>query len=350
MSLITGSQAATDRKRQLEAVARGELDLVIGTHALIQEGVRFRSLSLVVIDEQHRFGVNQRVRLREKGENPDTLIMTATPIPRTLALTFYGDLDVSVLDEMPSGRQPVKTLVISPRQRKQAYDHIRKQVAEGRQVYIICPVIDEQESDGEAVAALQEARRLETEEFPDLTVACLHGRMRPAEKQAVMSAFASGEVAVLISTTVVEVGVDVPNASVMMVEGADRFGLSQLHQLRGRVGRGGHAAWCILVSEASDPDGIKRMQVISETSDGFKLAEADLELRGEGQLFGTRQSGLPDLRLASLPRDLPVLERARTIGFDLVAQDPALSRPEHSLLRAEILRRYEDSIHWLSWG
>ncbi|HXF37513.1 MAG TPA: helicase-related protein, partial [Actinomycetota bacterium] len=345
--LLTAAVTGRDRARILEGIARGRVDLVVGTHALVQEGVAFADLSLAVIDEQHRFGVHQRMALKGKGGAPDVLVMTATPIPRTLALTYYGDLDVVVLDELPGGRQPVETRVArTPQERDAAYDLVRREVAAGRQAFVVTAAIDEGNR-LEVRAAEAEAERLAAEVFPDLRVDVLHGRMRPAEKERRMEAFRSGETQVLISTTVIEVGVDVPNATVMLVENAERFGLAQLHQLRGRIGRGTHRSYCVLFDE-SGPDNAEareRLAAMVRTTDGFALADEDLRLRGEGTLFDVRQSGLPDLKLARLAEDLELVRRARRRAFDLIEEDPALER--HPALMAELRGRFERSIDWL---
>jgi ATP-dependent DNA helicase RecG len=289
----------------------------------------------VITDEQHRFGVNQRARLRAKGQtNPDVLVMTATPIPRTLSLTLYGDLDVSVLDELPPGRRPVETYWRKASARKKVYRFLYDQVKGGRQGYVVCPLIEESESlQAEAATALAQALRAE---YPDLKVGLLHGRMRPEEKDEVMESFRRGELEVLVSTTVIEVGVDVPNATVMIIEGADRFGLAQLHQLRGRVGRGGAKSYCILLAEGLTPEGRRRLEIMETTGNGFTIAEEDLKLRGPGEFFGTRQHGLPDLKVADPIRDLPLLEQARQEALGLLERDPDLSRPEHQALRERV--------------
>jgi ATP-dependent DNA helicase RecG len=346
-ALLTASVTGKDRRRILEGVERGAVDLVVGTHALVQEGVAFADLSLAVIDEQHRFGVHQRMALKGKGGSPDVLVMTATPIPRTLALTYYGDLDVVVLDEMPAGRLPVRTRIArTTAQRREAYDLVRREVAAGRQAFVVCAAIDEANKT-EVRAAEVEAERLATEVFPDLSVELLHGRLRPAEKERRMDEFRTGQHHLLISTTVIEVGVDVPNATVMLVENAERFGLAQLHQLRGRIGRGGHPAVCVLFDE-SKPDQEEaraRLEAMVATTDGFALADEDLRLRGEGTLFDVRQAGLPDLKLARLAEDLELVRRARAIAFELVERDPALQ--SHPGLMAELRNRFERSIEWL---
>jgi ATP-dependent DNA helicase RecG len=346
-ALLTASVTGRERERVIEGVAGGEVDVLVGTHALVQEKVEFADLSLAVVDEQHRFGLHQRIALKEKGAYPDVLIMTATPIPRTLALTYYGDLDVSVLDELPAGRQPVATRIARTQpERRRAYDLVREQVAMGRQAFVVCAAIDE-ENRLEVRAAEQEAERLATEVFPDLRIALLHGRMRPKEKEARMEAFRAGEADVLISTTVIEVGVDVPNATVMLVENAERFGLAQLHQLRGRIGRAGHPSTCVLFDESGpdNEDARQRLQALARTTDGFELADEDLRLRGEGTLFDIRQSGLPDLKLARLAEDTDLVRRAREEAFSLIDDDPDLR--EHPDLRAELERRFTESIDWL---
>jgi ATP-dependent DNA helicase RecG len=347
-AFLTSAVTGKDRQRVLDGIRDGSVDLVIGTHALVQEGVEFADLSFVVIDEQHRFGVHQRISLKEKGAHPDVLIMTATPIPRTLALTYYGDLDVSVLDEMPAGREPVTTNVArTAAERSAAYGLVREQIASGRQAFVVCAAIDEGNR-LEVKAAEKEAERLATKVFPDLRISLLHGRMRPGEKDAVMEAFRAGGSDVLISTTVIEVGVDVPNATVMLVENAERFGLAQLHQLRGRIGRGGHASHCVLFDE-SGPDSQEaraRLAAMERTTDGFELADEDLRLRGEGTLFDIKQSGMPDLKLARLAEDTELVGRARTRAFALIDADPELeAHPE--LLRLLHRTFTGDAIDWL---
>ena len=325
------------RKRELhQRISDGDIAIIIGTHALIQKEVEFHRLGLAVVDEQHRFGVTQRSALRQKGFNPHVLVMTATPIPRTLALTLYGDLDLSVIDQLPPGRQVVKTKWLKPVQRESAYAFIHRQVASRRQAFIICPFVEESEVI-QAKAAVVEYQRLSEEVFPDLRLGLLHGRMPAMEKDKVMRRFRSGEVDVLVSTPVVEVGIDVPNATVMLVESADRFGLSQLHQFRGRVGRGQEQSYCMLLAENPSEMGRERLDIIEKIQDGFQLAEEDLRLRGPGEFFGTRQSGLPDLRMAKLS-DVPLLELARTEAIRLFEIDPTLDMPEHQLLAKELGR------------
>jgi ATP-dependent DNA helicase RecG len=352
-AMLTASVTGKDRQRVLGGIAGGSIDLVIGTHALVQEGVEFADLSLAVIDEQHRFGVHQRITLKEKGAHPDVLIMTATPIPRTLALTYYGDLDVSTLDEMPPGRQPVATRVVrTAQERRDAYDLVRAEVAEGRQAFVVCAAIDEGNR-LDVKAAEAEAERLRTEVFPDLSdrILLLHGRMRPPEKERIMESFREGQADLLISTTVIEVGVDVPNATVMLVENAERFGLAQLHQLRGRIGRGAERSHCVMFDE-SGPENLEaraRLEAMVRTTDGFELADEDLRLRGEGTLFDIKQSGMPDLKLARLVEDVELVKRARARAFGVIRDDPQLARHAELL---EMLRQSfgGDAIDWLFHG
>jgi ATP-dependent DNA helicase RecG len=336
VALLTGSMSAGAKSQLHRLIADGGVDIAIGTHALIQEGVGFSNLGLAVVDEQHRFGVAQRAALRNKGFAPHLLVMTATPIPRTMALAVYGDLDVSTIREMPPGRVEVRTKALFPEERQRAYKFIREQAREGRQAFVICPLVEESEA-VEAKAAVAEHERLSREVFPDLRLGLLHGRMRPAEKDEVMERFRRRDLDVLVSTAVVEVGIDIPNATVMMVEGAERFGLSQLHQYRGRVGRGRHASYCILVSDSDSPEARERLTLMETTRDGFVLAEADMQMRGPGEFFGTRQSGLPDLSVAALG-DLSLVEEVRAVALALTQQDPELSQPEHRSLREEVKR------------
>jgi ATP-dependent DNA helicase RecG len=337
VALLTGAVQGKTRRQILDEVATGAVDVLVGTHAVIQEQVTFKRLLLGVVDEQHRFGVAQRAALRQKGidgeRNPHMLVMTATPIPRTLALTLYGDLDLTVLDELPPGRQPVRTRLVPPEKRERAYQFVREQVRLGRQAYVICPLVEESEKI-EAKAAIAEFDRLRGI-FPDLRLGLLHGRMKPKEKDAVMVAFRDGAIDVLVSTAVVEVGIDVANATVMLIEGAERFGLAQLHQFRGRVGRGAAQSYCLLLSDAAQER--ERLKIVEQTSDGFALAEEDLRLRGPGEFFGVRQSGLPELRVARLS-DLELLDLARAEAERIVATDPLLQAPDHALLRAEFQR------------
>ena len=351
VEVLTAATTGATRERLLASVRQGEVDLLVGTHALLSEGVEFRRLGVVVVDEQHRFGVHQRVRLREKGDSPHVLIMTATPIPRTLALTLYGDLDVSTLDELPPGRTPVATHVVTdPDLRERAYQRIREEVAAGHQAYVVCALKDESDK-VEVRSAKAEAERLRAEVFPDLAVGLVYGDMPPREKESTMDRFRAGEVDVLVSTTVIEVGVDVPNATVMLIEDADRFGLSQLHQLRGRVGRGAAPGLCILFADPQTDEGRSRMEAIATTTDGFELANLDLRIRGEGTLFDARQSGLSDLKLARLIDDFDWVRRARADAFALVDADPELADRSHRRLRQEVLARLGDGrAEWLARG
>ena len=343
VGLLTGAVKGRARKELLAALAAGELDLLIGTHALLSEGVDYADLGLVITDEQHRFGVAQRAALSAKARRPPhVLVLSATPIPRTLSLVIYGDLDVSVIDELPPGRTPVQTFVVGEDKRQRMYGFVRKLVGEGRQAYIVCPAVEEGEDEGAGLkAAASYARSLQTEVFPDLRVGLVHGKMKPREKDAVMTAFAGGELDVLVSTTVIEVGVDVPNAALMVVENADRFGLSQLHQLRGRVGRGKHQSYCVLVTSTRNPDSRARLKVLTKTTDGFQIAEEDLKLRGPGDFFGQRQHGLPQLRIADLAGDMRVLKEAQLAAQDLLERDPGLKRPEHAPLLKQVHRLFE---------
>ena len=342
LGLLIGSMKQSEKKAVHRAISEGEVDIIVGTHALIQQEVGFERLGLAIVDEQHRFGVMQRTALRQKGPNPHLLVMTATPIPRSLALTLYGDLDLSVIDELPPGRQVIKTRRLDPEERENAYRFLRKEIGEGRQAFIICPLIEESAAI-EARAAITEYERLSREVFPDLRLGLVHGRLKASEKEGAMRRFRAGELDTLVATPVVEVGIDVPNATVMLIEGADRFGLAQLHQFRGRVGRGEQQSYCILVAESPSPEGMERLSLLEHTQDGFALAEEDLRLRGPGEFFGTRQSGLPDLRMAKLS-DMRLLELARSEAIRLFKKDPELSRPEHQLLNREVARLWWDGI------
>jgi len=336
VALLIGDINLKKKEKLKQRIADGEVDIIIGTHALIQKGVVFSRLGLVVIDEQHRFGVAQRSAIRQKGFNPHVLVMTATPIPRTLALTLYGDLDLSVIDQLPPGRQVIKTKWLKPEQRNSAYNFLRRQVAGGRQAFILCPLVEESEAI-QARAAIAEYEHLSRDVFSEFKLGLLHGRMTAADKDKVMRRFRSAELDILVSTPVIEVGIDVPNATVMMVESADRFGLSQLHQFRGRVGRGQEQSYCMLL--AHDPSEVsrERLGVIERVQDGFALAEEDLKLRGPGEFFGTRQSGLPDLKMAKLS-DVALLEMARSEAIRIFEIDPGFEKPEHHLLVKELAR------------
>ena len=323
-------------------MAQGALDIVVGTHALVQQGVEIPRLALAVVDEQHRFGVMQRASLRQKGESPHLLVMSATPIPRSLALTLYGDLDISALDELPPGRQKIKTRFVKPQQRQDAYDFLRGQVEEGRQAFVICPLIEESET-LQTRAATTEFDRLSTDVFPDLSIGLLHGRMPLREKEEVMARFYRGEMDILVSTPVVEVGIDNPNASIILIEGAERFGLAQLHQFRGRVGRGEHSSFCLLLSDYPSAEARERLLVMERVDNGFAVAEEDLKFRGPGDFFGTRQSGLPDLRQARLS-DQELLATARKEASALLSNDPHLERPEHRLIREALESQWPELV------
>ena len=338
VGLLTGSVRAPVKRLLTAMASDGTLDLIIGTQALIQEGVSIPKLALAVADEQHRFGVMQRTALRERGEeNPHTLIMSATPIPRTLSMTLYGDLDISTIDELPAGRQQVRTRWVPQNRRADAYQFVRGQVAEGRQAFVVCPLIDESASI-EARAATEEYERLSEQVFPDLRVGLLHGRLHSRDKDRILRSFSDGDLDVLVTTAVVEVGIDVPNATIMLIEGAERFGLAQLHQFRGRVGRGEHRSYCLLLSsETQSASARERLSALERTHDGFELAEVDLELRGPGDFFGTRQSGLPSLRMAQFS-DRALLESARELAAAITAEDPNLEAPGHSALAAQVSR------------
>lgn len=340
--LLTGRLSAPKKKKAQQQAASGEAQLVVGTHALITDSVGFAKLGLTVIDEQHRFGVAQRAELHKKGEvQPDVLVMTATPIPRTLTMTMYGDLDVSIIDEMPPGRTPIRTLDKKPSQRGAIYTGVRKFIEEGRQAYIVCPAIDESEKIT-AQAAVELHRTLSSEFFPDLKVGLLHGQMKAAEKDEVMEQFRRGEIPILVSTVVIEVGVDVPNATVMIIEDAHRFGLAQLHQLRGRVGRGSQQSYCVLIANPTTDEGYARIRTMTETTDGFKIAEVDLRLRGPGEIAGTRQSGNFNYRIADLVQDAALLEIARGAAMDQLADDPNFEKQENAALLERIKQQRLD--------
>ena len=339
VELLLGKLSARDKKRAQSRVENGDAHVVIGTHALIQEGVKFARLGFAVIDEQHRFGVLQRAALRDKGlGNPDILVMTATPIPRTMTMTLYGDLELSVIDELPPGRKPIKTHWKRPFERAGVFSAVRKLIEEGRQAYFVCPMVGESEKlNARAAEELHET--LSTEIYPDFRVGLLHGQMKPLEKETAMDQFRRNELDILVATTVIEVGVDVPNSSVMVIEDANRFGLSQLHQLRGRVGRGQYQSFCILIADAKSDEARTRMEVMVETNDGFRIAEEDLKLRGPGELAGTKQSGNIDFRMADLVMDGRLLEVARQAAMSLIERDPSLTSPEHSVLLARVRER-----------
>jgi ATP-dependent DNA helicase RecG len=344
VELVSGGLSQRERSHAARLLHSGTAQIIVGTHALAEEATSFHKLGLVVIDEQHRFGVMTRARLMSKGHRPDVLVMTATPIPRTLALTLYGDLDTSVLDELPPGRTPIATKVFKDAAREKAYDVIRRELKAGRQAYVVLPLVEESEKLADLKAATKERDRLALDVFPDLPIGLVHGRQSPAERQEAMERFRLGEVRILVATTVIEVGVDVPNASVMLIEHAERFGLSQLHQLRGRVGRGAAKSYCLLITGTSGaewgPVARARLKVMEETTDGFLIAEKDLELRGPGEFLGTRQSGMPDFAVAELARDQTILQEAREEAFALVQDDPDLKKPENVAVRDQLLNRW----------
>ncbi len=339
--LLSGSMGAAKKKQALANIASGQAQMVIGTHSVIQSSVQFHKIGLVITDEQHRFGVRQRAALSEKGQDPHTLVMTATPIPRTLALILYGDLDISVIDELPPGRQPIRTFALTEGYRARIYAFLEKECMAGGQAYVVCPMIEENEK-VQTKAVLSYTEHLQ-QTLPKVSIGCLYGKMKPKEKAAVMEEFVSGRMQILVSTTVIEVGVDVPNATIMVVENAERFGLAQLHQLRGRVGRGNRQSYCILLSEAKTQIAAQRLEAMTKTSDGFVLAQKDLELRGPGDFFGTRQHGLPEMKIANLYRDLDLLKQAQEAAKELMEKDSTLSLPAHASLREKTEHFFSDA-------
>ncbi len=346
VGLLTGSLRAAEKRKIYDAMATGAVDLVVGTHALLTDGVTFANLGLVITDEQHRFGVNQRAALAQKGGavRPHMLVMSATPIPRTLALLLYGDLEVSIIDERPPGRQNVDTFLVGEALRQRMYGFVRKQVQEGHQVYMVCPAVEEGQEGGQDLKAVTTyAQTLQTKIFPDLRVGLLHGKMKGKDKEAVMAAFAAGEIDILCATTVIEVGVDVPRATLMVIENAERFGLSQLHQLRGRVGRGDAKSYCVLVSSHQGKETRQRLKALCATNDGFQIAEEDLKLRGPGDFFGQRQHGLPQLQLADLVEDVQVLQEAKEGAEWLLNDDPGLQKPENRGILDHVRVQFEDN-------
>ncbi len=338
--LLSGGMPAAERRTALEKISSGEAQIVVGTHALISEGVKYHNPALVITDEQHRFGVRQRTTLTEKGFGAHTLVMTATPIPRTLSLILYGDLDVSVIDELPPGRKPIETYGVDEKMRKRVFSFVAKQIDMGRQIYIICPLIEESEALA-AKSAVEYAEKLKKTVFGKYRIEVLHGRIKAAERKEIMDKFSSGKIDILVSTTVIEVGVDVPNAATMIIENAERFGLSQLHQLRGRIGRGGYDSYCILFSQGGKIAD-ERIKIMCNTCDGFKISEKDLELRGPGEFFGVRQHGLPELKVANLGEDMLLLSRAKDASEELLALDPQLKLLQNSALKEKIRSRFEE--------
>jgi ATP-dependent DNA helicase RecG len=350
VALLTSSIKSSEREDLYQRIRRGDVQLVIGTHAVIQEAVEFHRLGLAIVDEQHKFGVVQRGLLKKKGENPDVLVMTATPIPRTLAMTIYGDLDVSLIDEMPPGRMPVETKVFTESARGRVYRIMEEEVRKGRQAFIVYPLVEESEK-LDLKDATRMAEHLQKDVFPEFRIGLLHGRLKSEEKEAIMMEFKEGGIQILVATTVIEVGIDIPNASVMAVEHAERFGLSQLHQLRGRIGRGRYPSKCILLAQYRSSEEAKvRLRAMEKTKDGFKIAEEDLTLRGPGEFFGTRQSGLPDFRVAHIVRDTPILIEARKEAFRLVQEDPALTHPSYSILKDRLIRRWRGRLELATIG
>lgn len=347
LALLTGSTTAKERGTILEGLSSGRIDIIIGTHALIQEDVVYKNLGLVVTDEQHRFGVRQRAALKGKGISPDVIVMTATPIPRTLALILYGDLDISSIDEMPPGRKAVKTYCVDEGMRDRINSFVRKIVSQGRQVFIVCPLVEESEQI-DANSAVETAERISTVDFRDLRVELIHGRMKASQKESVIKKFAGGEADILVSTTVIEEGIDVPNAALMIIENADRFGLAQLHQLRGRVGRGPHQAYCILYNTSDSQVAKERLKVMEESNDGFVISAKDLELRGPGEFFGTRQHGVPELAIANLYSDIEILKEAQTAADRLMKDDEPLHLDENNRLLSYVQNKLASDMEKLS--
>ncbi|MBH7925472.1 ATP-dependent DNA helicase RecG [Clostridioides difficile] len=348
VGLLIGSLTKKQKDTVLEQIKNNEIDILIGTHALIEDKVEFNNIGLVITDEQHRFGVMQRSKLSLKGANPDILVMTATPIPRTLALILYGDLDISIIDELPPGRQPIETIAIEKSKRDRAYNNlVRREVESGRQVYIVCPLVEESEAI-EAKSAVELVEELRAEYFHDLRLGLLHGKMKSSEKDEVMRLFKDKEIDILVSTTVIEVGVNVPNATLMIIENAERFGLAQLHQLRGRVGRGSHKSYCVLIYDSKTDVCRQRMAIMEETNDGFKISEKDLEIRGPGEFFGTRQHGLPELKVANLFKHIKILKLAQQEARYILGEDNNLQLKENMALKKEIIDKFKDTLKEIS--
>ena len=341
--LLIGSVTKKKKEEMLERLKNGEIDILIGTHALLEENVVFKNLGLVVTDEQHRFGVRQRGAITKKGENPDVLVMTATPIPRTLALILYGDLDISIIDELPPNRKKIDTFAVTKSMEQRVNVFIKKQIEEGRQVYVVCPLVEETEEIN-AKAVLELAEKYKTEIFSEYRVEYLHGKMRPKEKDSIMQEFKDGNIDILISTTVIEVGVNVPNASIMVVENAERFGLAQLHQLRGRVGRGEYQSYCILKYQGTSDVVRQRMKTMQDTNDGFVIAEKDLELRGSGEFFGTKQHGLPEFKIANLFEDMPILKLVQSLAMKIEQEDPKLKLEKNERLKKLVDKKFTNRI------
>ncbi|WP_250673305.1 ATP-dependent DNA helicase RecG [Paraclostridium ghonii] len=348
VGLLVGSLTKKQKEHVLQKVKDNEIDILIGTHALIEDKVEFNNLGIVITDEQHRFGVRQRNKLSEKGYNPDILVMTATPIPRTLALILYGDLDISIIDELPPGRQPIETISVYKDKREKAYNSlVRSEVQKGRQVYIVCPLVEESEAI-DAKAAVDLLEELKSEFFSDLRLGILHGKMKPSEKDETMKKFKNKELDILVSTTVIEVGVNVPNATLMIIENAERFGLAQLHQLRGRVGRGKHKSYCILIYSSKSEVCSQRMSIMEESTDGFKISEKDLEIRGPGEFFGTRQHGLPELKVANIFKHMKILKLAQQEARYIISEDPKLNSYKNEKIKKEIFKKFENRLEEIS--
>jgi ATP-dependent DNA helicase RecG len=342
--LLINGLSKKEKEEATGLIESGEADIIVGTHTLIQQKIRFKDLGLIVVDEQHKFGVEQRTILKTKTKNPHILVMTATPIPRTMAMTLYGDMDISVIDELPQGKRDVQTLWVERSQLEYVYNFVKDQIKLKRQAYIVYPVIDESEALG-SEGALKMYSRLKDEVFKDFKVGLIHGRLSDEEKTKIMKDFKAGKIDILVATTIIEVGIDIPNASVMVIENAERFGLSQLHQLRGRIGRGKFSSYCILVADAGTEEARQRLEVISRTEDGFQIAQEDLNIRGPGELFGKRQHGLPELQLGNVISDVDILEEARKEAFDLIAEDPALKEERHSKLKDLLIHAFKDRFH-----
>lgn len=341
--LLTSGITKKKKEDILQRLANGEIDILIGTHAILEENVVFKNLGFVVTDEQHRFGVRQRKVISSKGENPDVLVMTATPIPRTLALILYGDLDISIIDELPPNRKKIDTFAVTKGMEERVNNFVRKQIDEGRQAYIVCPLVEENE-ELNLKSVIELAEKYKTEVFPEYKVEYLHGKMRPKEKDAIMEEFKNGNIDILISTTVIEVGVNVPNASIMVIENAERFGLAQLHQLRGRVGRGEYQSYCILKYQGNSEVIRERMKVMQYTNDGFIISEKDLELRGSGEFFGTKQHGLPEFKIANLFEDMPVLKMVQSLAIKILQEDPKLVSKKNEKLRKMVKEKFGERL------
>ncbi len=341
--LLISNMPAKKKKEIIENIENGQIDVIIGTHSILQENVKFKNLGLVITDEQHRFGVNQRKIIGEKGKNVDKIVMTATPIPRTLALILYGDLDISVIDELPPNRQKIDTFAVGPSMESRINNFIKEQIKEGRQAYIVCPLVEENE-EIDAKSVLELFENYKNKVFSEFKVEYIHGKLKQKEKDEIMQKFKNGEIDILISTTVIEVGVNVPNASIMIIQNAERFGLATLHQLRGRVGRGEYKSYCILKYQGRSDNIRERMKVMQETNDGFVISEKDLELRGAGEFFGTKQHGLPEFKIANLFEDIDILKKVQTLSIKILEEDSDLQNGENKLLRKTIEKKFNGKI------